>query len=108
MMRKFFLIFIIILFNSCAFADNFCDCYLAKQAILFNALNLTDEQIECIRCINTEREFKKILTHQQRSKYSMIKKLQKTKDKYRQHNFYKKNKQMQTFGDPCYSYQNIK
>lgn len=48
------------------------------------------------------KEFKKCLTHDQRSKYAMIKKLERKarKDSLHQKNYYKSNPQMRPFGNP--------
>jgi len=49
-----------------------------------------------------EKEFKKCLTRQQRSKYAMIKKLERKSYKESQHekDYYKNNPQMRPFGNP--------
>lgn len=48
------------------------------------------------------KEFKKCLNHDQRSKYSMIKKLERKARKNSLHkkNYYKSNPQMRPFGNP--------
>ena len=77
------------------------------EETIYNALNLSDFQIKCLKefmCQNiSEKEFKNILTRQQRSKYLTIKKIMKREAKKSKHpkNYYTKNPQMQRFGDEC-------
>ena len=73
---------------------------LYNEAILNNVLNLTPEQIE-LKSLDC-KAFKKCLTHNQRIKYNMIKKLEKNeyKKSRKTKNYYKSNPLMTPFGDP--------
>ena len=95
-----------------------------ERATVYNALNLTDDQIKLRedlikentpiynrkfneltieKLLNEENKiFKKSLTREQRSKYSMIKKLEEKDYKEAAHkkDYYKSNPKMVPFGDP--------
>ncbi len=106
-MRRTVFIFLFLLFFIPAIHSQELLQPVPIEETIFNALNLSEEQTDCLEqflCRNiSEKEFKKSLTRQQRSKYSMIKKIMRLeckKNKYKK-NYYAKNPQMQQFGDEC-------
>ena len=73
-----------------------------------NAIKVQQEKVNCIKkeikaIVEQEnKEFKKILDHQQRSKLRMIQKLQRKamKEASKQKNYYKSNPKMRPFAMP--------
>ena len=78
-MRRTVFIFLFLLFFIPAIHSQELLQPVPIEETIFNALNLSEEQTDCLEqflCRNiSEKEFKKSLTRQQRSKYSMIKKI---------------------------------
>ena len=80
------------------------------RALLYNGLNLCPEQVEKFEeiynrqpdknLIKKNKELNKILTKEQRAKYSMIRKLQKDDFKKKEKDYYKSNPKLPKFGNP--------
>ena len=73
---------------------------LSDEIVIFNALNLTNEQR--VRVREGNEKLKKVLMRKQKPKYSMIKRLER-QNKKRPHypdKYYKTNPQLNQFGDP--------
>jgi len=106
---RFCVLFIAVFILSCnaGYCSHWVDFFqsenennLSDEIVLFNALNLTDEQR--VRVREGNENLKKVVVRKQKPKYSMIKRLER-QNKKRPHNpdkYYKTNPQLHQFGDP--------
>lgn len=79
-----------------------CEFEIFKQKRIVQKIRNDIEKL-----LNDENKcFKKVLNHEQRSKYSMIRKLERRdfRRALHQKDYYKSNPQMQAFGNPCQFY----